>query len=308
MENNSFNNDEINFIEIYKILSSNKIKLSILSFIMTISLVLVSFSIPNIYKSNAVLVPMAESSNNLSKIANSFSGIASFAGISLPQAGEVDEVAASIEMMKSLNFFEDFIKEHDLFFTLEAYKGWDRKKNILIIDKKKYDTGSKSWVSNQKYAKNGKPSIQTAHRNFLKNFSSSIDKKSGLITLSFQHYSPYVAKDILEKLIQQINFIKKEQDIKFAERSVAFLETEASKSNIKEVREVIYLLAQKQIETIVLANAAPEYLLKQLSKPVAPELKHSPNRILMLILGFIFSIILSISYVLIAHFLRNKKE
>ncbi len=306
--NKSMQNDELNFREIFYALNKSKLKISLLSIFIFIPFLFISFFSPNIYKSSAVLASTSDSANSFSKLASSYSSLASIAGISVPSSGEVDEIAASIEIMNSFNFFEDFVNEYDLFFILEAHNGWDKRNNELIVDSSKYDLSSKSWISNDKFSINGKPSMQSAHRRFTESFSATIDKKTGFITLSYEHYSPYVAKDILDKLIKQINLIKKNQDIKFAQDSITFLKNEANNANIKEIKEVINALIQKQIETITLANAAPEYLMKQLSRPIAPELKSSPNRALMVVLGFLFSIILSFSYVLIEFFYLKNKE
>ena len=119
----------------------------------------------------AILASASSSGSNLSGLASQYSGVASLAGISLPSGGSSSKVSMGIEVIKSLSFFERLVTKHDVFFDLEAPFGWDRGSDTLIINPKIYDIASKKWVTKGPYVIDGKPSLQSAHRNFLSNFS-----------------------------------------------------------------------------------------------------------------------------------------
>ena len=99
----------------------------------------------------------------------------------------------------------------------------------------------------------------------------------------------------------------RDEDIAIAKDTMLFLEEEVSKTQLNNVRLGINNLIQKQVETMSIANATPQYLFKILSKPVAPELKSEPKRAFICILGFLFGLITSSLYVLINNYLYKKR-
>ncbi len=300
--------DEIDLIDLFFTLWANKIKIISFSLIISLIAIIYSLSLPNIYQSNAILSSSKTSGNNISNIASQYSGVASLAGISLPAGQEGDDVAKAVEIMKSLAFFSNLAEKENIFFELQASKGWNSSNNELIIDPEKYDFKTNKWVSDQAFAQDGKPSLQSAHRDFLYNFDVSIDLKTRFVTISYRHYSPYIAKKVLDIVILEINSISRAEDIKIAEDSIKFLTDEASKTNFTEVKLGINNIIQKQIQTITLANASPDYLLEVLSEPSVPEVKFLPDRKFIVILSFIFGLLFSISFVLFNKFIVAKSS
>ena len=184
--------------------------------------------------------------------------------------------------------------------------GWDASKNKLIINPELYDTKLDKWVSDQSFAVNGKPSIQTAHRDFLRQLSVNVDKKTRFIYISIEHFSPYVAKKILDLILIEINEMIRDEDIRVAKDSIAFLTKESLNTQLNEVRSGINDLIEKQIETIAFANASPEYLVKTLSPPYVPELKALPDRKLIVIISLIIGFILSSMFYSIKYYFFNQ--
>ena len=126
-----------------------------------------------------------------------------------------------------------------------------------------------------------------------------MDIKTGFIHISLMHYSPYLAKDLLDLIILEINEMTQNEDIIFAKNSIKSLEAEYLKIQITDVRAGINRLIEKQLETIAVAKASPEYLFKILSSPNSPEIKSSPDRKLIVIISFIISFSLSSIFFLI---------
>jgi uncharacterized protein involved in exopolysaccharide biosynthesis len=186
--------------------------------------------------------------------------------------------------------------------------GWDASNNMLIINPDIYDTKLKKWVSDQNFAVNGKPSLQTAHRAFLKQLSVNVDKKTRFIYISIEHFSPYIAKKILDLILIEINEIIRDEDIRVAQDSIDFLIKESLNTQLNEVRSGINDLIEKQIETIAFANASPEYLVKTLSHPYVPELKSLPDRKLIVIISLILGFVFSAMYFLIRYYYFNQEK
>ena len=254
-------------------------------------------SLPNIYKSSAIVASTSNASG-ISSISSQYAGLASLAGVSLPGSNETNKISIGIETLKSFSFFKNFVIKHDLLIPLIASKGFDEATQTLIIDDEFYNVKDKKWVSDVKYSINGKPSLQYSYREFSKNLSIDEDKKNGLVTISFQHYSPLLSKNIVEMLIKDINDINRNEQIAQSKNSIEFLEMEIEGTQLTEVRSGLYSLIQKQVETMMLANATPEFLFKTVSSPISPEIKSGPSRIIIVILAFMGGFFLSCSYII----------
>lgn len=307
--NNIYKQEDESKIDIKNLILTfwkNKFQISFITGLFVIFGIFYSLSLKNVYQSSAVLAPSSSSKSNLSNIASQFSGITSLAGFSIPSSGEVDKVAMGIEVIKSFNFYENFVNKHSIFFELEAANGWDSKKDILIINSDIYDVKLKKWVDESQFAVNGKPSMQMAHKNFIKNLDIKVDPKTRFVTISFKHYSPNIAKKIVELLITEINEISKSEDILVAQNSINFLRAESDKINYSSTLSSINVLIEKQLEVITFANATPEYLLKTLSPPIAPETKILPQRSLIVILCFTLGLMMSLLFILLKDFYLRK--
>ena len=303
-ENYNYDKDsDLDFIDIFLAIWKSKHIIITTTAIACVLIVLYALSLPNIYRSSALLAPAPNSAGSLSGISSQYSDIAGLAGISLPSGGgEVDKVAIGIAIVKSY----ELMLKNNLYFKLIASKNWNAENNSLIIDPDIYDISSSKWVSEAKFSVDGKPSIQSSHRNFPSHFSVSQDKKTGFISLSFSHYSPHVAKEFLDVIITQINEITRAEDIAIAKNTILFLEKEAKRNQLTNIRVGINNAIQKQVEIISSANSSPQYLFKILSKPIAPEVKAQPSRAFICIIGALLGFILSVSFVLIRHFFFKK--
>ena len=173
----------------------------------------------------------------------------------------------------------------------------------MIIDPEIYDTKENKWISEDRFAKNGKPSIQKAHRDFLYNLSIDVDKQTKFVYISFAHFSPNVAKKVLDSILFEINEISRTEDIAMSEESIKYLQKERAGTQFTQVKSGINSIIQNRIETIALAKASQEYLVKVLSEPYVPELKSLPDRKTIVILSFIFSFILSSIFFIARHYL-----
>ena len=261
-----------------------------------------SINLSNIYTSKAILV--ANNQSKTSAVSSQLSGFASLAGVSLP-ADQSNKADNAIEIMKSLSFFESYIYKNDFFYPLMAAKDWDKSADKLIIDNKIFDQKTKKWVSKSPNNINGKPSTQEAHQFFLDNFAISKRKGTNIIEISIKHFSPNVAKNFLDQIIIDINETIRERDIQDSRRSLEFLEVEIQKTQLKEIKEQLSSLVQSQVQTIMLANQNPEYVFKILSGPVAPEKKSGPQRLMIVLLCFLLSIIISMILVIATYLIKN---
>jgi LPS O-antigen subunit length determinant protein (WzzB/FepE family) len=306
-KNISYNiNDELDLIEIFKILMDGKLIIILAFLVFSITAIFYSLSLPNIYQSNAILAP-AESSS-LSKTSSQFSSIASLAGLNTGSSAD-NKVSIGIEIVHSFGFFDEIINKNDNFlFLLIAPIDWDKERNELIINTEIYDVDSEKWVSTSPFSVNGVPSSQDAHRVFLKDFSMSENEITGLVSTSFNHVSPYVATELLNIVIMELNNKLRNEEILLASKSKQYLEEEVIKAQLSDVRVAISDLIQQQIGKIAMANSSPQYLFKVLANPYPPERKFKPKRSIIVILYSMFGIFVGCSIVLLRKFIYQSKR
>ena len=287
----NMNQDDISLIDLYKILWKKKVYILLTSFSVAVACLFYANSLEDIYRSKTLLAPSSDSDSAPSM--GMLSGVASIAGINIPSSSSANNVLISIERLKSLDFFEMVVDKHSLYFELEAVNGWNSANNTLIVNTDIYDNKKNQWISDDEFAINGRPSIQKIHANFLENFSVYYDNKNGFVSLSVDHFSPHVAKKILEIFIKEINETTRKEDISTAQQIISYLEEENLNTRNIDLKLGINSLIQSQIKKIAIANSSPQYVLKVISPPYAPESKFSPSRSLIVLIGFFLGSIFS---------------
>ena len=300
-QHNQLQDDEIDLKELFGAIWSGKVTIIITTSIAAIIAVMFALSQPDIYKAEALLSPVSNESGGIGGLASQFGGLASLAGVSLG-GGNADKTTMGIEVLQSRQFFAQFMTDNDVLVPLMASKNWESSTNRLVIDPEIYDVKTNAWVREAKAPRQSQPSVQEAHEKFKEIITVSQDKETGFVTLSIEHYSPYVAKKWVDTLIVAINETIRKQEVAQAERSISYLKQQIQTTQLAELQVGFFELIQSQTETIMLANASPEYLFKTLDPAVVPELKAKPKRALIAVLGTLLGGMFGVLIVLVRHF------
>ena len=301
-----FADDEIDLRELFAVLWTGKYWIAGLTSIAAILSVVYALSLPNIYRSEALLAPSSMDGGGIGGLAKQYGGLASLAGISLPGGGEMDKTALALAVIKSRRFISDFIQRHDILVPLMAADGWDQSTGELSINADIYDTGSATWVGAVRPPQPVQPSGQKAHKVFDALLSITEDKKSGFVSLSIAHYSPMVAQQWVTWLVEDTNNTLRAQDVAEAENSIAYLKTQVDATSLTDLQSRFFEMIQSQTETIMLAKVREEYAFKTVDPAVIPEQKDKPKRALICLLGTLLGGMLSVLWVLIRHYALNR--
>ncbi|MFN4054722.1 MAG: Wzz/FepE/Etk N-terminal domain-containing protein [Alishewanella aestuarii] len=298
----SSNEDEIDLREIFVAVWQGKWFISAVTLVVAVFAVFYSLSLPNIYKSDALLAPVdGESSRGVS---GQLGGLAALAGVNIG-GGRADKTAVALEVLKSRDFIGRFIERHDLFATVMAAEKWEQVSNRLIFDSRIYIEDLNKWVRPVKAPFDSKPSLLESYEVFSKALTVSQDKTSGLISISFEHVSPYEAHRILELLLVDINNEMRKRDLNESKRSIDYLNAELARTNLSEARTMLFSLIEEQTKTLMLANIRSEYVFNIVDPAVVPEKKSKPARAMICIILVSISIIASIFIVLVRYFFRK---
>lgn len=189
-----------------------------------------------------------------SSIANQLGGLASLAGVSIGDGGLGQEARA---ILKSRYLIEEFIRRHNLLPQLA--RGEDEPPTL--------------WRAVQKFQK--------------RTLGLRDDKRGGTTTLTINWTDPKVAARWANDFIALTNEIMRNRAIDTSKRNVAYLNEQIANTDVVELRRVLYNLVETETKTLMLANARPEYAFTVVDPAVAPEVRVSPKRSVMVLFGLV---------------------
>ena len=312
MENNTADqpllnqyDDEIDLRELFAVLWAGKIKIIVITAVFAVASVIYALSVPNQYKATALLAPAQSDGGGLSGALGQLGGLASLAGVSLG-GGESGEAQIAQEVMKSWSYIEGFIADNNIAVEVYAAEGWSKGSNELQIDDDLYDTETKTWsVENDTTGEVGPPSSWKLFESFSERLTVSEDKKSGLVSVSIEYYSPQIAKQWVDLYVQSVNRFMQQRQVDKVTRNINYLQEQIEKTSIAQMQEVFYTIIEEQTKNKMLAEASPEYAFVAVGPSMVPELKSQPKRALICILGTLLGGMLSVLTVLIMHYAKK---
>ncbi|MGL6072222.1 GNVR domain-containing protein, partial [Craterilacuibacter sp.] len=178
----------------------------------------------------------------------------------------------------------------------------------LLIDQDLYDTRSKQWVREVQEGQSVAPSDWELYKAFSEILSLDKDKKSGLVTLTLDFYSPELAKQWADWFVHDLNQAVRERDQIDARKNIDYLHKQQSQTALANMHMVFSQLIEQQTKTLMLAEVQQEYAFKTIDPAVVPEEKLKPKRALIAALGTIGGLFIGILLVLIRGQMRKRKE
>ena len=302
--------DEIDLKELFSVLWAAKKLIVAVTAVFAVVSVIYALTVPNQYKATALLTPAQQDGAGLSGALGKLGGLgglASLAGVDIGGGGG-GEAQIAQEILLSWGFVEKFIEENDIAVKVFAADGWNKEKNQLSIDNDLYDIDEKRWTRNPPPGKTVNPTSWEIYKEFLELVSISTDKKTGLISLSVEYYSPYIARQWVDQLVVAINQYMKQRKLQMVNTNIEYLEAQIEKTSIARMKEVFYTVIEEQIKNKMLAEASPEYVFVTVSHAMVPEDKSQPKRALICILGTILGGMLSVAFVLIRYYGFSKES
>jgi len=297
--------DEIDLRELFGVLWAGKIKIIAITAVFAIASVIYALSVPNQYKATALLAAVQSDGGGLSGALGQLGGLASLAGVSLG-GGEGGEAQIAQEIMKSWSYIESFIDDNNIAVEVYAAEGWNKLSNELVIDDDLYDTAQKSWlIEDDDTGENRSPTSWELFEVFQEKLSVSEDKKSGLVSVSIEYYSPQIAKQWVDMYVDAVNRFMQQRQVDKVTKNITYLQEQIEKTSIAEMQEVFYTIIEEQTKNKMLAEASPEYVFVAVSPSMVPEQKSQPKRALICILGTLLGGMLSVLLVLIMHYAKK---
>ena len=290
--------DEIDLRELFNTINKNRVKIFILTLVVTSLAVIYALSIPNSYKSQTILVPQTEAKPSLGGL----SALAGMAGVDLGGSGQIDAATSFETILKDYSFEQYMIEKYNLIdkFTL-------KQENLVFAL-------SFDGFYNMFHFESSEDSVNIEEKTYrtyekiLTTLSISTDKKSGLITLSAESIDRFLSKELVEiYLVELTNYLRK-TEMQNVDKQIKFYKNEFNNIADISIKTQLGNLAAGLLQKKVLAEANEYYNVKQLTKPQVAYIrdKTKPKRSLIVIVSFITSIILGIFAVFFLEFIRSE--
>ena len=293
--------DQIDLKVIFNIIWKRKIIIAAATVVIGLFSVLYSLRLPNIYESKVVLAPSTSSESTNINISGTAGALARVAGIDLGGGSDKGpNINLAVEKITSRQFVKDFINKNDFQPELLASKNWDSAQNIIVYSKKGYDSKNDSLSYS--------PRDIDLYKGYMDRIGVFFDKRTKFTHISFKHYSPYFAKELLDSLVLTINNDIRDIDVKVAKESIEFLEDQIAKTNVSDLKLIFSKLIEKNIKTVLLAEVNPEFVFTVVDPAYVPDLKSAPSRGLMCILITIFGFLFVVTFLTIFDYIQLRRK
>ena len=305
VQNDTQYDDDIDLRELFGALWAGSRKIIAITAVFAFVSFIYALSVSNQYKATVLLAQAQSDSSDLSGALGQLGGLASLAGVDIG-SGDSSEAQMAQEIMKSWSFIDVFIAENNISVEVYAAEGWSRGSNELQIDDDIYDAETKTWlVENDNTGEVGPPSSWVLFQDFSERLVVSENKKSGLVSVSIEYYSPQIAKQWLDMYVAAINAHMQQRQMEKVTNNINYLQAQIENTSIAEMREVFYTIIAEQTKNKMLAEASPEYAFVAVSPSMVPEEKSQPERAFICIIGTLLGGILSVLLVLVMHYARK---
>lgn len=298
---------EVDFNVLFDVIWKGKKLIALITILFSIGAVAFSFTLPNIYQSRSLLSPISED-DNLNSVLSSYSSLGNLAGINIGSKDGDSNPAKAIEKIQSLSFFTNNILPNIFLPDLMAVKSWEPYNNSTIYDRKLYDTSSQKWVRDFKYPQKQIPSAQESFKIFIdEHLEVSEDKKSGFVSISINHKSPYIAQEWSDLIVKEVNNYFRVKDKAEAEAALQYLNKQISQTNLTEIKQAIAQLLQQKTKQLSLIEVSEFYVFDYIDPPAIMEKKFKPNRAVICVAFFFIGFISGLLVVLYRHFHLKSK-
>ena len=290
---------EYNIFEVIKYLWKRKLEIFSYGLVSLFAVFLILLLVPNSYKSSSVLMVNNQQDGVLSSLGNEYGGLASLAGISMPQGLESKKDEMVLEVVKSKEFMRHLLEIYEIKPELFAVKSFDKENKRIIYKTRIYDPLLKKWVKTE-------PSYQEVHEEVVNEIVSiSKDIKTGFIHISVTHKSPVFAQKLITIIFEELNNVIREKDLQKSEEAINYLSDLSQSVNVQDIKRSINYIMTKNVEQKMLADITSDYILTYIDPPHIPEKAYAPKRFLISVLASILVMMFRSLIILYREFLNK---
>jgi uncharacterized protein involved in exopolysaccharide biosynthesis len=253
------------------------------------------------YRAEIVLAPADAGSEprGLQGLMGQFGGLADMAGISMPASGGLEIALVTLQSRQFIGRFVDDVQAKPVLFDGrwdQDSATWKVPSDSVLSKLSGFLTPRTSQPVGPDFAI-GEPTLLETHRLFTQEVMRVTKNGDvGVVTVLVEWKDPQVAARWANELIDLLNAEIRQGVIEESERSIEYLRGQIERTSLAELQEVMYRLIEEHTKNISLAKASDDYALKVIDPAIVPDKSFKPNRLLMMILGFIGGAMLAILF------------
>lgn len=299
--------DEIDLRELARTVGKHKKKLIAFTLAATVLSVVWGLSKPNIYHSQAVLVPQEQSK---SSALGGLGALAGIAGVDIG-GGEMLPDQAYQLYLNDYSWMREFLLRSKLFERINALDADKNYRFALGYEGvyKAVKRTPKVTLETAEDAEKEKMLFDT-YIKLKSKLSVSSDKKNSAITVGCSDSDALLAKDIVTLFVKHASDSLRTNELSDMEKKINYYDQELQRTSDLALKTQLSSLMSALIQKKVLAQSSEYYNVKMVTSPsVAYERdKEGPKRGLIVAVSFVTSLILSIFGIFVLEFIRTKKE
>lgn len=266
--------DEINLLDYILVLLKHKWLIIIMVLGAGITSVYLTLQMPNIYRSEATIMPRKVEKSPDSAAISLLRGI-----------GGMASELAGLGIGGSAEKFEIVLKSRIL-----AKRIVEKRKIMPRLFSKIWDPQNRTWIENPP------PTFQDAYRAIMGMMTISKDRKSDALTIKFDHEDPGFARDMVNYYLTELSEMLREETLTDASENQRFLRMQLMRISDVLMKEKIYAMLAREIEKETFARAQKYYSFQVLDPPIAPDLdkKVKPKRSMICMLSVIVAFFVAV--------------
>ena len=281
--------DEINLLDYVIVLLKYKWLIFGIVFATSFAAVIISLMLPNIYRSEATIIPRQQEKSAASSALSALGALSGMAGqlVGLGGGGDVDK-------------FEVVLKSRDL-----ARRVVEKYKLMPELFEDKWDPLKKEWKENPP------PTIQDAYEIIAESMLNvSRVGNTDILIIKFDHEDSNFAKIMVENYLAELSESLREETLEDATENERFLQEQLEHTSDPLLKVKISDLLAKEIEKETFARAQKYYSFIVLDPPVASETdkKVKPKRALICIISVTVAGFFAIFLAFLLEYIRNLRE
>jgi uncharacterized protein involved in exopolysaccharide biosynthesis len=237
------------------------------------------------YRAETVLAPSDEKS--MPDLLGSLGGLASLAGVSIGGGGSEEPVA----VLRSREFTSKFIEDLSL---------------TTVLFSRKWDAANQRWKPSDPEDWPDTRDAVTYFDRYIR--SVSIDKKSGMVTLSIRWTDPNEAADWANKLVERLNARMRERALEESTRNVAYLQAEIARTGVVSLQQSIGRVLEGEMQRLMLAKGNPEFSFRVIDPATPPRRRSEPRRAFIVIATTLLGGAFAVAWVLAIPAFRGRQQ
>lgn len=254
--------DEIDFVAFLRVLWERKVAIFVITAVIGLASLYYALTAAHLYGAQVIVTKVSGANmEGAASLASQFGGLASIAGVNLEGAGPGRQAQAVLE---SRYLIEEFIRRNDVLAELSP----------------EGDDSLTLWFAVKRFQE----LILTIRE----------DATDGKTTVAISWTDPVVAAHWANQFVALANEFMRARALEEATRNIEYLNEQIGNTNVVEVQRVMYNLIEQETKTLMLANAREEYAFTVVDPAVAPEIRTSPRRKLIVLTGGALGLFVSV--------------